>query len=122
LQRRELTKVEQKKIANLGVWTKERVVEDAKKYTSKIQWLNANASAYQTAVLKGWVTEATADMIRPEYKPYPKGYWSKERVLEDAKKYGNSTIWRTSSRLAYRNAREKGWFAEATAHMIKIQS
>ncbi len=100
-----------------GYWTKDRVLEDAKNYTSKVQWVHANASAYQTAVAKGWVTEVTAHMIRPKYNPHPKGYWTKERVLEDAKNYATPKNWREANRLAYRHAIEEGWFLEAIAHM-----
>ena len=103
-----------------GHWTKKRVVEDAKKYTNKIEWVSASPSAYQTAVANGWIAEAATHMTRPTYKQaMPRGYWTKERVIEDAKKYSTSKEWRVVSRLAYRHASEKGWFAEATAHMTK---
>jgi very-short-patch-repair endonuclease len=103
-----------------GHWTKNRVFEDARNFTSKIGWISASASAYQTAVSNGWVAEATAHMTRPVYKhATPRGYWTKERVIEDAQGYSTSREWRVASRLAYRHASEKGWLSEATAHMTK---
>ncbi len=101
-----------------GHWTKNRVVEDARNFTSKIGWVSASASAYQTSVANGWVAEATSHMTRPVYKhATPRGYWTKERVIEDAQKYSTSREWRVASRLAYRHASENGWFSEAIAHM-----
>ena len=103
-----------------GYWTKDRVLEDAKKYASKVLWNHGNASAYQTAIAMGWFAEATADMTRPKStRLHPKGYWTKDRVLEDAKKFVTTKDWRAANRLAYRHASDKGWFAEATAHMVK---
>lgn len=101
-----------------GHWTKDRVIEDARNYKSKIGWISASASAYQTAVANGWIAQATAHMTRPVYKhAKPRGYWTKERVIEDSQKYSTSREWRVSSRLAHRHASEKGWLFEAIAHM-----
>lgn len=101
-----------------GYWTKNRVVEDAKNFPSKVDWVSASTSAYQTAVVNGWIAEATTHMTRPTYNlATPRGYWTKDRVIEDAQKYSTSREWRAVSRLAYRHASEKGWFSEATAHM-----
>ena len=101
-----------------GHWTKDRVIEDARNYKSKIGWISASASAYQTAVANGWIAQATAHMTRPVYKhAKPRGYWTKERVIEDSQKYSTSREWRVASRLAHRHASEKGWLSEAIAHM-----
>jgi very-short-patch-repair endonuclease len=106
-----------------GYWSKDRVLEDAKRFGSKMQWFASSPSAYATAQAKGWLGDATEHMTRPSPAPrYPKGYWTKERVLDDARKYKTPKDWRASSRLAYRHAAEKGWFGEATAHMTGLLS
>lgn len=103
-----------------GHWTKDRVLEDAKKYAYKVLWNHGNASAYQTAIAMGWFAEATAGMTRPKHiHLHPKGYWTKDRVLDDAKKFASTKDWRAANRHAYRHASDQGWFAEATAHMVK---
>lgn len=49
----------------------------------------------------------------------PKGYWTKERVLEDAQKYNGKKEWFVNSRSGYATAQAKGWLTEATIHMHK---
>lgn len=49
----------------------------------------------------------------------PKGYWTKERVLEDAQKYNGKKEWFVNSQSGYSTAQAKGWLTEATIHMHK---
>jgi hypothetical protein len=116
LRSRELTASEQKKLANLGVWTKEAVLADALRFKTQAEWQSCGNAALQIAQKKGWVAEATAHMTRTQV---PKGYWTKERVLADARKYATKIGWYSANPSAYQSARAKGWVADATAHMTR---
>ncbi|MEK6211272.1 MAG: hypothetical protein AABM64_13055 [Pseudomonadota bacterium] len=116
LVKRELNQEEKKVLASLGTWTKEAVLADAQRYRSLKDWANCGNSACQIAYKNGWIDEATKHMT-PSQKP--KGYWTKERVLNDAKQYKSRMEWFKASQSAYATAQAKGWLSEATAHMTR---
>ena len=116
LRRRELTTDEQKKLANLGVWTKEAVLADARRFATKAEWNACGNSALQLAYKNGWVAEATAHMTSTHVAH---GHWTKERVLEDAKRHALKIDWLSANASAYQTAVVNGWLAEAAAHMIR---
>jgi len=119
LVRRELTLEEQEVLANLGAWTRETVLADAQRYRSLAEWSNCGNAACQIAYKKGWIEEATRHMT-PSQKP--KGYWTRERVLDDAKHYKTKMEWFKASQSAYATAQAKGWLSVATAHMTKREA
>jgi hypothetical protein len=45
--------------------------------------------------------------------------WTKELVVEEAKKYSTRKQWAVNSRNTYNTAKREGWFDEASAHMPK---
>lgn len=45
--------------------------------------------------------------------------WTREAVLEEAKKYATKQAWIDASQVSYRIAKREGWFEEAVAHMPK---
>lgn len=112
--KRPLTEDEEKTLATLGVWTKEAVLADAQKYGLLMDWANCRNAAYQIACKNGWAEEATAHMARSQK---PKGYWTKERVLEDAKKYTSKMEWFKASQSAWATAQRMGWLKDCEAVM-----
>jgi len=50
-------------------------------------------------------------------KRKPDGYWTKENILSEAKKYTSRTEFNVGSKSAYNAAYRKGWLEEACAHM-----
>jgi hypothetical protein len=97
-------------------WTKERCIEDARKYNSIIEWYK-NSKSYSPARLNGWLNECTTHMIQ---KQKPPGYWTKERCLEIAIQYKTRTDWRKGHPASCEAARvNKQWYEECTAHMIE---
>lgn len=97
-----------------GYWTKERVIANAKKYNTRIEWRKDSPSAHAIGNEKGWSPEATRHMKRLHK---PNGYWTKEKILLDALKYTCLKDWRKSGNSAYQVARKNGWGKEATEHM-----
>jgi hypothetical protein len=97
------------------LWTKEKIHELAKKYNSRSEFKAANSSAYTRARVNGWLDEVCSHM---SLKIHPNGYWTKEKVIESAKKFNTRTAWmRSSDSAAYNLAREQGWLEEACTHM-----
>lgn len=117
--KRNLTKQEKSKLETLGVWTKEAVLSDAKKYQYLKDWSSSGNAASQIAYKNGWIKEATKHMLR---KQKPSGYWTKERILNDAKKYKARTEWSRASNSAYVTAHANKWAEEACAHMKSAKS
>ena len=97
-----------------GYWTKELCIEDAKKYKSKGEWKKKSNSSYHSATKNGWIRECSEHMI--EIKK-PSGYWTKERCIEDAKKYSARFVWQKKSNSAYNSARINDWVDECCEHM-----
>ena len=72
-------------------WTKEAVLADALKYSSKSEW-RKNSRAYAMATRQGWLDEACAHM-----QVLWTAKWNKEAVLADALKYQARGEWENNS-------------------------
>jgi hypothetical protein len=92
-----------------GHWTKERVIESALKFTTQAEWRSNEPSALAVAIKKGWLAEATMHMTASRPNQRALGYWTKQRVLEDAKQYISKSEWMKNSRGAYSKAYRNGW-------------
>lgn len=96
-------------IKKQGYWTKERVIESASKHSTQAEWRNNEPSALAVANKKGWIEEATMHMTASRPNQRSLGYWTKERVFQDAKKYKSKSEWMKNSRGAYSKAYRNGW-------------
>ena len=97
-------------------WTKDKVLDSAKKEKHKVRWKENEPGAYAAAMNGGYLKEAVAHMEVLN----PKGKWSnKKDVLADAKKFKYRHDWQDSSVGAYEAAKNNGWFEEAVAHMTR---
>jgi predicted GIY-YIG superfamily endonuclease len=95
-------------------WTKDKVLESAKKEQHKVRWKENEPGAYHAARKGEYLEEAVAHMEVLN----PKGKWSeKEDVLADAKQYDYRYEWQDASVGAYEAAKNNEWFEEAVAHM-----
>ena len=99
-----------------GYWTKERCVESVKPYEFRSDWQYAVPGAYAAARKNGWIEECYLEM---EPKINPNGYWSKEKVVQDAFNYGNASSWSINSPSAYDAARELGCLSECKFDLSK---
>jgi len=115
-EQRKLSKKEQDAIKNIGILTKEVVLNRASAFSSINEWLQSDSGGYAKARKMGWYDEAIQHMERNRK---PRGYWTKDRVMESAKKYELLVQWRQHENSAYVKAKVSGWLQEATAHMIK---
>lgn len=112
--RRELTANELSTLGSLGVWTKEAVIKDALKFKTLKEWSSNGNAASQIAYKNGWIKEATSHMIQTQK---PKGYWTKDRVMNSARTFQSSSDWLKAEKSAWATAQRMGWLEEATVHM-----
>ena len=98
-----------------GYWTKERCMEDAIKFSTKELWKINNASAHGAAKKNKWLDECCSHMEKKIYKP--RGYWSKERCIEESLKYKTKKEWRDNNISSLTCAIKKGWEDECCSHM-----
>ena len=98
-------------------WTKERCIEESLKYSVKEHWKKQHPPSYQASQRNGWYNELTTHMIE---STKPKGYWTKERCIENAKNFTTISDWSNSNSTPVTNARANGWYDECTAHMFRV--
>lgn len=97
-----------------GSWTFYDISEESKKYQTLTEWAKSGKGSYSAASKNGWLKDLASHMPRAIK---PNGYWTKKRVIEDAKKYKTRTEWRKNSSSAATMATRNGWFEAATSHM-----
>ena len=102
-----------------GYWSRERCFEEAKKYTSQIEFRTNSPGAYNALKKKGWLKDACAHMELDKHLP---GYWTKERCREEAKKYKEKSAFRKGCQGAYGSAWTHGWLDEICEHMNQTQT
>ena len=113
LRRRELTKTELQKVQSGLAFDEDTVLEEAKKYKTRSEWMKASSKTYRFALAHGLAEIATRHMtFITEH-----GKWTKEKIIESAKQYTKQSDWRANESSAYAIAHRKGWLIEATAHM-----
>ena len=89
------------------VWTKEGVLQESKKYTSRTEFAHGSPGAYQAASKKGWLEEMV--WLIPKVRN-----WTKEAVFEESHKYSSRTEFARKCVGAYMAAKKNGWLEEMT--------
>ena len=103
---------------NKTIWTLEKCKKIAKQYKTKIEWKKGHNLSYNAASKhKGWVDICGKHMVSAFIK------WdTKEKCLEEAKKFKAKKQWHIHSPGSYKSALKNGWFEECSAHMKKNQT
>ena len=115
---RPLTKTERGRLKNLGGWSKERALVDAKNYRTRKEWDRAS-HGYSYARLNGFLDEACVHMVRENgWTRSRKKIWTKDAVIANARLYKRKFEWREKSPSAYVIAKRNGWLFDAAAHMV----
>lgn len=98
-------------IKESGYWTKERVLEEGRKYSTKKDFLKNAPTAYSKANKYHWMDEMT--WFQSDVKP--QGYWQvKQNVMEESHKYNSRVDFRWGAPGAYRASIDNGWIEEMT--------
>lgn len=95
-------------------WTKDRLTELAKAYSTKIDFKRNNRSAYEAARKNGLLPEICAHM-QPQRRSL-----TKEVVAKIAKTYTTRREFELGDGSAYFAARENDWLDEVCSHMRKV--
>ena len=87
------------------------------KYNSLREFKKDNRTEYGYLINHKLLVKFCHDMGWETRKP--NGYWTKERCMEEAKKYKTRSEWSEKSSTSYASARRNGWLKECTAHIKK---
>ena len=96
-------------IAN-GKWTKERVFEKASECKTRGEFQKKCISAYTKAYRNGWLKEMTWFGVMRKNK----GYWSNDKIFDEARRYKTRSDFQINSRRAYELARQKNLISKMT--------
>ena len=92
------------------IWTKEKCYETARQYEELSIFIKESQAAFNTACKNQWLKDYTW----LKRKQFPKGHWTKERVLQEAHQYTHSHDFKEKNPKAYSAAIRKGWIQECT--------
>lgn len=91
------------------IWTKEKVFEEARKYTTKHLFHKKSRGAYGAAERNGWFDEMIWFETSNPNKPR---VWSKNIVFEFAKNFHTKIEFRKANKSAYNVACKNNWLIE----------
>ncbi len=89
-------------------YTYEECFEVAINFKTRLDLFKGNVGVYQAALRHGWIDDYT--WFESNQNPY--NYWTKERVIEESKKYKNRGEFHDKCGTAYGKARVNGWLDE----------
>lgn len=97
-------------LGKISKWTREAIIEESKKYTSRTEFAINSPTAYQHACEDKTIFK---EMPWIKEKKKPDGYWDvKKHVMEEGKKYRNRKAFSESAYTAWRKAKDYGWIDE----------
>ena len=88
-------------------WTKERVVEESKQYTSRVEFEEKCPAGYSAALKNGWSRDLPLC-----YKRVPNHFYSKNQVFYESRKYHSRSEFKRKCSRAYVIARQNHWLDE----------
>lgn len=101
-----------------GYWTLETLRAEAIKYSKKSEFQKLNGSAYNAAVRLKVMDSICAHMTQSKR---PDGYWTIERLLEEALKYSTRQEFQLMSGAAYKAAGLLKCRDQICSHMSKVK-
>lgn len=95
-------------------WTKELCHEEALKYETRWDFQKFSMNEYSAAKNHGWLNDICLHMESPQKSP---DYWTKEKCIEEAKKYNSRNEFRVKSTYPYKIMHKNGWTEEVCSHI-----
>lgn len=109
---KEMTWLKPLPLGHISEWTRENIIEESKKYTSKSEFAEKSPTAYHHACEDKTIFEKMPWLVE---KKKPNGWWKdKFKVMEEGKKYSSRTAFANGSYSAWKAARQNGWIDEMT--------
>lgn len=84
-------------------WTKEKTIEEARKYSTRTKFCKRAKGAYAAALKHGWLDEM------PWLNPTRRTRWTKEEAMEETSKYCTLHDFIKGSQGAYQSSLNHGW-------------
>lgn len=101
-------------------WTKDELILDAKKYSSRIDWHKASRNCFKSALLKGrdFFQECCSHM---QYLRKKK--WGEEELIQESGKYRTRSEWHRMNSSSYRASIKKGseFYQRCCSHMVPVK-
>ena len=109
---KEMTWLKALPLGHISEWTRERIIEESKKYSSRSEFAEKSKTAYHHACEDKSIFLEMPWLIE---KKKPDGWWKdKSRVMEEGKKYSSRTAFANGSYSAWKAAKRNGWIDEMT--------
>lgn len=102
--------------SNLFKWTPDKIIDEAKKYKNIGEFNKNNSSAYNAARKFGLVDVIKKNMTKLRKED---GYWTEERILNEAKKYNSPKEFQEGNNSAYAYCLRLNLKEKAYSHMSK---
>jgi len=99
-------------------WTKEAILNDAKRYKTVKGWIKGKTRSYAAASAMGIIDEAAVHMKRQIKKP---GSWTKEEMIIRAGKFRQISEWFKNDQASYQAAQRYGFLndPDVVGHFTK---
>lgn len=91
-------------------WTEETCYEEAKKYSTRVQFQRGCSPAYNKAKMNGWL-DRYYWIATPRIGDYK---WNEKSCFEEAQKYSTRKAFQIGNYSAYDKARKRGWLKNYT--------
>jgi predicted GIY-YIG superfamily endonuclease len=101
------------------IWTINKVRDEALKYNSRNDFRLKSPSAYVSAHRNGWLNDVCSHMNNGRKI---NGYWTIDRVREEALKYDSRKKFQKGSSSAYQVAYKNKWLDHICSHMTKLRN
>lgn len=81
----------------MAKWTIDSITLESKKYKTKVEFMKGNVGAYSTCMRRfpGLIDKLYANQIKPV------GYWTRDKIIDEAKKYKTKNELRVNCSSAY---------------------
>lgn len=99
-------------------WSLAACKADALHFTFCSEWQRNSRQACMAAYRYGWIEECTAHMTKTRK---PRGYWTLQRCIAEAKTFRTKQSWRLGSSSSYVTAKNRGWLNMCSEHMAGVQ-
>lgn len=97
-------------LGHISEWTRKRIIEESKKYTSKSEFALNSPTAYMHAIKDKSIF---SDMPWLVERKKANGFWKiKSNVMTEGRKYNSRTAFAKGSYSAWKSAKKNGWIDE----------
>jgi hypothetical protein len=101
-------------------WTKELLIESARRFRTKYEWEKGDCKAYQACHRRGWLKDPdiTGHMVAAHES------WDKPKLVESARRFRTKYEWEKGAKNAYIACQRRGWLEDPdiTGHMPVLEN